>query len=201
MFSALERNNYIGPHVDIWEAASGWGAFQRLVQTPCLEFVHSWLCYKLKDSPNKKHTHKEENNKKKRKGFRRPQPPNKNTHKEESNKNKHGKSLDVGRSISFWLAIHSSPVAGRLVLCCRRHSRRHRPTSPSAKCFVFFLRFVFCLCCRVFFVSFTVWVGKVILTRCNWDVTEWHQVGQLHICNIRNPFKMKVLIRTCNWSI
>ncbi len=137
----------------------------RLVQTPCLEFVHSRLCYKLKDSPNKKHT-KKKTTKHKRKGFRRPLPPQKtHTHKEKSNRNKHGKSLYVGRSIPPWLAIRSSPGAGRLCSCCRRHSRRHRPTSPSAKCFVCFLLFVFCLFCRVFFVSFAVWSGKVIFAR------------------------------------
>ena len=54
---------------------------RRLVQTPCLEFVHSWLCYKLKDSPNKKHTHKEENNKNNNgKVLGGPSPPQKHTH-------------------------------------------------------------------------------------------------------------------------
>ena len=129
----------------------------RLVQTPCLEFVHSWLCYKLKDSPNKKHTQRRKQQNKNGKVLGGPSTPKTHTHKEESNRNKHGKSLYAGRDISLWLAIHSSPVAGRLVSCCRRHRRRHRPTSPSAKCFVFFLS-VFVLLCR------SLWQSKMSLS-------------------------------------
>ena len=53
--------------------------------------------------------------------------------------------LDVGRGISLWLALHSSPVAGPLPPCRRRHSRRNRPTRPSAKLLVFFCFLIFVL--------------------------------------------------------
>ena len=46
---------------------------------------------------------------------------------------------DVGRGIPLWPALNSSPVVGPHFSCCRRHSRRLRPTHPSAKFFFVFI--------------------------------------------------------------